>query len=454
MRLVEQLTGITQPRLADLAARELDCPCGRRHTVPIEALATHGGSVQEVGPFLAQRGAQRVWLIADERTFAAAGPQVEASCREAGVAVKKTILPGEPMPHADRDALGRLAFDLEPVEAPLVAVGSGTVSDLTRFLAYRTGTFFVTVPTAPSMDGYTSSVAAMLVDGVRITYPAAPPRAIFADPQIYSHAPRELIGAGYAEMLGKLTALADWRLAATLNGEYHCPLAEELVTDAVRPILADPGSPAVLMEGLLWVGLAMLLVGNSRPASGSEHHLAHYWEMRALWEGREPYGHGVRVGVASVLIQRIYRELFDRHQDRLPELAAHAQGAAHGTEAQIRAWYGPVADGLLKEQASWGTKAYGPRPLTAEELRAAAQAVQPYRLDPDAAQEFLARAGAPQRPQEIDVSPELVQTTLQAAKEVRNRFTILHLASELGLLEEMSRAVAREIGDGHRSMEG
>ncbi len=362
--------------------------------------------------------------------------------------MKKTILPGEPMPHADKEALGRLAFDLEPEALPLIAVGSGTVSDLARFLAYRTGTFFVTVPTAPSMDGYTSSVAAMLVDGVRITFPAAPPRAIFADPDIYSRAPRELIAAGYAEMLGKLTALADWRLSAVLNGEYHCPLAEELVTDAARPILEDPGSPAVLMEGLLWVGLAMLMVGTSRPASGSEHHVAHYWEMRALWEGREPYGHGERVGIATMLIQGLYQALFERYGDRLGELAARAPGTAHATEAQIRDWYGPVAEGLLKEQASWGEKVYGPRPFTEEGLRAAAQAVQPYRLAPEAALAFLGRVGAPQRPQDIAVSPGLVEIALQAAKEVRNRFTILHFLSELGLLEELSTAVAQEFVQG------
>ena len=442
MSLVEELTGITRPQLADLAGRALDCPCGRRHRVPVETLVTDPGAVQEVGPFLARKGHRRAWLIADERTFAAGGAQAEASCRAAGVAVKKTILPGEPMPHADQEALGRLVFDLEPEAVPLVAVGSGTISDLARFLAYRTGTFFVTVPTAPSMDGYTSSVAAMLVDGVRITFPAAPPRAIFADPDIYSRAPRELIASGYAEMLGKLTALADWRLSAALNGEYHCPLAEELVIDAARPILDDPSSPAVLMEGLLWVGLAMLMVGNSRPASGSEHHLAHYWEMRALWEGREPYGHGERVGIATVLVQGLYQELVERYGDRLDELATRALGSAHATAAQIRSWYGPVAEGLLKEQASWG-KEYGPRPFTEEGLRAAARAVQPYRLAPEAALAFLGRAGAPQRPQDIGVSPELVEIALQAAKEVRNRFTILHFLSELGLLEELSTAVAR-----------
>lgn len=443
MRLLEALTGITRPRLADLAGLEFDCTCGRRHRVPLEALVTRPGAVQEVGPFLARKGHRRAWLIADERTFAAGGAQAEASCRAAGLAVKKTILPGEPMPHADQEALGRLAFDLEPEAVPVIAVGSGTISDLARFLAFRTGTFFVTVPTAPSMDGYTSSVAAMLVNGVRITYPAAPPRAIFADPELYSRAPRALIASGYAEMLGKLTALADWRLSASLNGEYHCPLAEELVIGAARPMLADPSSPATLMEGLLWVGLAMLMVGNSRPASGSEHHLAHYWEMRALWEGREPYGHGERVGIASVLIQSLYQELFERYAGRWHELASRAPGSAHAAEDQIRSWYGPVAEGLLKEQASWGTKAYGPRPFTAESLEAAAQAVQPYRLSPEAALAFLARVGAPQRLQEIGVTPELAEIALLAAKEVRNRFTILHFLSELGLLEELSRAAAQ-----------
>ena len=294
MRIIERLIDKSPVRLEDVAGVELDCPCGRRHVMAIDALVNRPGSVMEVGEFLSQRGYRRAWLIADERTYGAAGSQVEKSCRAAGVDVKKSVLPGDPPPHADRDALGRLAFDLETPALPIIAVGSGTITDVARFLAYRMGTSFVVVPTAPSMDGYTSSVAAMVVDGVRVTYPATSPRAIFADPDIYSGAPAEFIAAGYAEILGKLTALADWRLSSVFNGEYLCPLAEELVIDAVRPVLADPSSPSTLMDALLWIGVAMNMMGNSRPASGAEHHLAHYWEMRALWEGREPQSHGAR----------------------------------------------------------------------------------------------------------------------------------------------------------------
>lgn len=443
MRLFEQLTGRHRVRLEDVSGLEVDCPCGQRHTVTIEALSNRPGSLNEIGDFLARRGQRRVWLIADERTYAAAGPQVEASCRDAGVAVKASILPAEPPPHADRDALGRLAFDLEAGALPLIAAGSGTVTDLARFLASRTGAMFVAAPTAPSMDGYASSVAAMVVDGVRVTYPAVSPRAIFADPEVYQHAPQQLIAAGFAEILGKLTALADWRLSAALNGEPLCPLAEEIVASAASTLISGPSSPAALMDALLWVGVAMQLVGNSRPASGAEHHLAHYWEMRALWEGREPYGHGVRVGVASVLIQAVYRELFGRRRQDLPALAARWEGRAHDGETEIRAWYGPVAERLLQEQAAWERRAYGPRPLSPAALDAAAEAVAPYLLDPQRASELLARAGAPQSPGELGVSPQEVETSLRAAKELRHRFTILHLARELGILGEISSELAR-----------
>lgn len=448
MRLVERLMGKSPVRLEDMAGREVDCPCGRRHAVAIEALVNRRGCVEEVGTFLARRGYRRAWLIADERTDAAAGSQVEASCRSAGLIVKKSVLPAEPPPHADRDALGRLAFELEAGASPLIAVGAGTITDIARFLAHRIGSSFVVVPTAPSMDGYTSSVAAMLVEGVRVTYPAISPLAIFADPDVYSGAPKKLIASGYAEILGKLTALADWRLSSVLNDEYLCPLAEELVKDAIQPLLAAPSSPADLMEGLLWIGVAMNLVGNSRPASGAEHHLAHYWEMRALWEGREPYSHGERVGVASVLIQQVYRELFHRRRKSLPALAAQAPGTAHATEAEIRAWYGPVADHLLKEQAGWTRRTYRARPLTARDLEAAAQAVEPYLVNPETARGFLARAGTPRLPEELEIAPKEVGIALQAAKELRHRFTILHLASELGLLEEISRDLSQALGGG------
>lgn len=445
MRIIERLIDKSPVRLEDVAGVELDCPCGRRHVMAIDALVNRPGSVMEVGEFLSQRGYRRVWLIADERTYGAAGSQVEKSCRAAGVDVKKSVLPGDPPPHADRDALGRLAFDLETPALPIIAVGSGTITDVARFLAYRMGTSFVVVPTAPSMDGYTSSVAAMVVDGVRVTYPATSPRAIFADPDIYSGAPAEFIAAGYAEILGKLTALADWRLSSVFNGEYLCPLAEELVIDAVRPVLADPSSPSTLMDALLWIGVAMNMMGNSRPASGAEHHLAHYWEMRALWEGREPQSHGARVGVASVLVQEVYRELFVRRRESLPALAARSQGVVHATEDAIRAWYGPVAGRLLEEQAGWESRDYGARPLDARALKKAAQAVEPYLMSPETAREFLARAGAPSHPRDLGLSQEALEISLQAAKELRHRYTILHFASELNLLQEVSRDLAEAV---------
>lgn len=400
-----------------------------------------------MAPFLEKQGVSGLWLIADEATYEASGRAVEAGCRARGLAVHRTILPAEPPSHPDREALGRLALDLQPDRCPLVAVGAGTVTDLARFLAHRVGTFFVAVPTAPSMDGFASSVAALVVDGVRITYPARAPRAIFADPTVFGRAPAELIAAGHAEMLGKLTALADWRLAHGLNGEYHCPLAEELVLQATRRVLPGPSAPEELMEGLLWVGLAMLMVGNSRPASGSEHHLAHYWEMRALWEGREPHLHGQRVGVASVLVQRVYRELFQRRWALVQGAAGRrARRWPHAGEAQIRAWFGPVARRILAEQASWPSAPYGPQPLTADGLAAARDHLTLYLWPPEEAETFLRRVGAPALPQEVGLDPGTVQTSLLAAKEVRNRFTVLHLAAELGLLEEVAEAVAGPAG--------
>lgn len=443
MKILEELTGKAPVRLEDVAGLDVACPCGRRHRLSLEALVNRRGCAEEAGAFLAQRGFGRAWLIADQRTYEAAGRRVERACRASGIAVKASVLPAEPPPHADRDALGRLAFDLEAGGLPVIAVGSGTVTDLARFLAHRTGAPLVVVATAPSMDGYTSSVAAMLVDGVRITYPATAPRALFADPDVYAAAPAPLIAAGYAEILGKLTALADWRLSAAVNGELVCPLAEEIVADAVRPVLADPSSRERLMEALLWVGVAMQMEGSSRPASGAEHHVAHYWEMRALWEGREPYGHGVRVGVASVLVQAVYRELFHRRKESWPLWLAESGRPVHAGESEVRAWYGPVADRLLQEQAGWRSAPYGPRPLSPRDLEAAAQAVEPYLMDPDDAAAFLARAGAPRHPGELGIGLEGVKTGLAAAKELRRRFTVLHLASELGVLDEVSREVAK-----------
>ena len=170
----------------------------------------------------------------------------------------------------------------------MIAVGSGTIHDITRFCAYTKGIPLVSCPTAASVDGFCSSVAAMTWDGFKKTFTAVAPKLVVADLDVISKAPMFLTKSGFGDMVGKFIALADWKIAHALTGEYFCPTIHDITLAATKAVVnstesiknGDIAAYEKLTYGLLMSGLAMQLLGNSRCASGAEHHISHLIEMQ------------------------------------------------------------------------------------------------------------------------------------------------------------------------------
>ena len=150
----------------------------------------------------------------------------------------------------------------------------------------------------------------LIVDHMKTTYEAQVPYAILGDLAIIRNAPMNMIAAGVGDILGKYTCLCDWAVAHMLNGEYHCTAIEQLVRHSIATVTAgianaknrDAAAISSIMEALIYSGIAMSFAGNSRPASGSEHHLSHYWEMMYLFEGKKPVLHGTKVGIGTIAV--------------------------------------------------------------------------------------------------------------------------------------------------------
>lgn len=144
---------------------------------------------------------------------------------------------------------------------------------------------FVSVPTAASSDGFTSTVADMTWNGVKKVFQASAPLFVFADTDIFAKAPARLTAAGVSDILGKYIALADWKIASILMDEYYCTAVADLETKAIRTVkdnlkeiaAGEKDACEKLMYALILSGLAMQMTGNSRPASGAEHHMVHLW---------------------------------------------------------------------------------------------------------------------------------------------------------------------------------
>jgi glycerol-1-phosphate dehydrogenase [NAD(P)+] len=392
---------------AELAGVDFLCACGRRHAVDIATIRVGSGTAEALLAHLKTHHAsllqgtrpdrQPVVLVSDTQTAIAQADDLSNSLPVEGLTLLRYTFrteAGHPLV-PEEAAIGALLTALPRDTAMIVAVGSGTINDICRFVADRMHIPYVIVCTAPSVDGYASTVSPLILNGHKTTLEACYPEAVLADPDVLRNAPAELLQAGFGDLLGKLTALADWELARRLQQEYHCPLMEAVVRKALAVSTAQAAGIAArdadacrdLFEALLLSGLAMGMVGNSRPASGAEHHLSHYWEMDALKNGKPHALHGNAVGAATPVVARLYELM----SDWLPE-------------------------GFAKPDAS--------------HIRS-----------------LLVQAGAADSPRALGVSRALFHQSLLEAMHVRPRFTILRLAADLGQLERLADQITTEFYD-------
>lgn len=325
-----------------------DCPCGRKHEINIRALEIGLNNTCDTGRILYDNGfEQELHVVADKNTLKAA-EGIFDSLREEGY--RPTITLFDDLQLADMDAVNRVKRDLELTGAKCVlSVGTGSLNDICRYNAARMGMNFAIYATAPSMDGFASVMAPITENGFKRTCPAKAPEVIIADTAVLAKSPDVLKAAGLGDLLGKYTAHADWEVTTCLTGEYYCDriasLTRAAVDDAAKLARSgDRNSPEFagsLMEALVLSGLAMLLSGCTRPASGAEHHIAHFWEMQYAIMGRPPVFHGKKVGIAAGLVADVYNKLAT--YDSVHELRHDIDW---DTLAKI---YGPLYDECRKE---------------------------------------------------------------------------------------------------------
>jgi len=365
-------------------------------------------------------------VVMDVNTEAVAGARV---AEELGADVLR--LPADL--HATEDAAAQVRGRLR---TGLVAVGSGTLTDIVRYAAHSAGCDFVSVPTAASMDGYASSVAAMERDGVKLTLPARAPAAIFADPRIAAAAPIELTRAGIGDLLAKSSARVDWLAAHLLYGEDWRELEPLPELDVVALLARDVGAITELLRALIESGLQMAAVGSSRPASGCEHHASHFWDLLAGRGLRPRALHGLQVGYATGFAMRLQRFAYG---GGVP-LPRRPLPVADPLDAAARAWLGePPPDVIAAVAEKQRLLAVMPTSWPEEPGRWAALRA---RLGPsldrfDAVADALRAAGIPDRESGyLGIDATMLRAGLRYGGRLRSRYTVVDFLEGQGMLEE------------------
>ncbi len=408
-----------------------NCPCGRVHTFDTELVEIGHGVTARTGSLLSGAGfGKRLLLVADQNT-ARAADGVFSSLISEGFEVKKLIYANLTYARAEQVAeVETLCTDVDAI----LSVGTGSLNDICRVAAKTQGKKFCIFATAPSMDGFAADLAPIIQNNFKKSWAGKQPDVILADTEILAKAPAELKAAGFGDMIAKYLGIFDWRVSVLLTGEHYCPAIAELTMNSVRRMISladqvtgeDEEAAGAIMESLVISGLAMKLADSSRPASGAEHAVSHYWECYKLSRGIWPEFHGKKVGVASLLMSRIYRNVAKRVEKITPTVGSL-------TREEVYAAFTPQQHEEVERINAFGIAAKVEPALLAEkwpEIRRLALELLP---DDEELLSVMKRAGAATELSEIHIDKELLEKGLRYHPFMKSRLLLTHLFPMMGL---------------------
>jgi glycerol-1-phosphate dehydrogenase [NAD(P)+] len=434
--------------ISDYLNRTFSCNCGRSHRTDLKDVEISSGAVEKIPYFMKRYGYTRAFIVCDCNTFKVCGNAVKSVLDKAGLAnTIFTFSEEELVP--DEAAIGELMVAFDKDADLIIAVGTGTINDSCKFVSYQMKRDYFVVATAPSMDGFASTGAPLITDHLKTTYEAHTPQVIIGDLDILCKAPMNMITAGLGDILGKYTCLTDWKISHIINGEYYCETIAEMVEVSIKKVTdnielvktRDPKVIQSIMEALVLTGIAMSFVGNSRPASGSEHHISHFWEMKFLFEGRKPVLHGTKVGIGTVAIAYLYSVLKTMKIDFEKARLAAKNFDCEKWEKKIYDTYSFAAPGVIqleKKVRKNAPETHAVRIANIEkhwpEIIRIMDSLPPLSY----IEQTLSELGAPINPAQVGVDYQSVVDSIVVAKEVRDRYTLLQLLWDLGITEEMA----------------
>ena len=405
------------------------CGCGKEHKIMMKDIIIESEAIKKLSMIMEKEGFKNITIICDENTYAAAGEEIKEIIPKG----KFINLKSENL-HANEIAVQKVYECLSVENDVLIALGSGTIHDITRYVAYNKDIPFISVPTAASVDGFVSTVAAMTWKGDKKTFTAVSPIYVVADTDIFKEAPYRLTASGVSDLIGKYTALVDWKISSIVIGEYICNKVCNMEIDAVNKlcecvddlVLGKLEAYEQLMYALILSGLAMQIIGNSRPASGAEHHMSHLWEMEVINKHLDAY-HGEKVSVGLILVMEEYKKI---------------KKSIENGRCRVKKYYGLEEDMLkevFKSREMYDSimKENTPDPLLnvnkvilQNRLESIAEILEKLPTL-DFVKNTLKRAKAVTTLEEIGLSNDVKQNSIRVSPYVRNRLTLMRISKML-----------------------
>lgn len=336
----------------ELLKGKTDCKCGMVHSCPIKGVSIGKNAVSDLGKYA--KNYENILVMADENTYNVGGNKV---LEVLGNKVEnKIVFKAEGFLVPDEKAIETIEEKVTEKTDLILGIGSGVINDLCKYVSFKHNLSYFIVATATSMDGYASDGAALIIKNMKVTYKAHVPEVIIGDVDFLKNAPIEMIKSGYGDILGKYSCLNDWKLSRLVNNEYFCDYVYKLTYDIVEKTVPlakkllerDENALKTLMEALVCVGIAMSYVGYSRPASGSEHHLSHFFEITGIIDNEPYFCHGTDVAYSMLAVQKLREEIL---KINVPEKKEFNE---KDWEGNIKKVYKKAGDGIIELQKKVG----------------------------------------------------------------------------------------------------
>ena len=439
----------------DLMDISFQCVCGRTHEIPMKYLCNRVGAIDEVGAKLHEFGMTgKGALVYDRKIEKKVVNAVQDRLRTQGVDFDAyPVGDGKQKIPAEIEWSQALAERLRGKASFLISVGSGVISDLTKYAGHILNLPYILIATAPSMNGYTSSMAALTDRGIKKTLLIQPARGIFTDIALLQDAPSSMVQAGLGDIVSKSVCNADWKLSQFVKDTYFCPLPFR-ITDKSEPLYLEAAEEirrhteqgiTVLTDGVLRSGLSMTVIGTSTPSSGAEHVLSHYVDLLALMKGGDKLLHGVQVGVMTLITLRLYAYVRDYpvRSINLQELKS-SNPSKDEISAVLKEKFGSFADEVKKEFFSkhmeWESKKREIEGVI-DRWDALWSELDPYLRPIEPVERALVKSGSAATFSDLGKRRDDALDALINARYIRGRYTILDLAYDLGILEEAAHRI-------------
>lgn len=408
--------------IIDCAKYGGECSCGRNHNVMTKKIVVEPGCLKDMDRWLAECGISgKLAVIYDTNTYNNKWiPHVRAD--------QEIVLDAEGL-HTEKEKIEEMIPRLDS-PGVIAAVGSGTITDFGRYSANALNVPFVSVPTLVSADGYSANICSIIIDGQKKSVPMIAAALVMCDMDIIAHSPMFLTLSGVCDVLSNYVAVADWKIAHLVSGEYYCSRTADMALEAADRVMknldglmaGESAAYEAMAAAIMESGLTIQLLSNSRAASSAEHLIAHLAEMRPPRFEKAGGIHGECVGVGTTVIAEEYSRMAAAGKPRAKAFRPYE-------ESWIREKFGPLADGVIAENKNDVLSTFDPRNIV-DNWDEICSIVRSAPSGEDFAR-LYSRIGAKYRLEDIGIQPSQRQDAIDMSVAIRNRLTLMRMARVL-----------------------